>query len=136
VNTWDTGTAYVREYSNLWATALTPEQRDHTCGYWYVVTDGATAHTAFRSREALDTWLRERGLTLDSELPGTWSNDPGASGISGTYRTSSERDRATYDALTPVLATTVIRNGELVEAKIAADGYGVRTVHTMNVNYC
>lgn len=135
MNTWDTGTAYVREYSNLWATALTPEQRDHTCGYWYVVADGAAPHTAFRSREALDTWLRERGLTLTGDLPGTWSNEHGVSGIAGMYRTSSERDRATYDALTPVLVATVPDNGNSVEARITEDSYGVRTVHVMNVNY-
>lgn len=135
MNAWDTGTAYVHEYGNLWVTALTPEQRDHTCGYWYAVTDGAYAHTAFSSREALDAWLAERGLTLDSDLPGMWSNEHGVSGVTGMYRRSSERDRSAYDALTPVLVTTVTDNGASVEARITEDVYGVRTVHVMNVNY-
>ena len=72
--------AYVREFDNLHVTALNREMYERTVGYWYTVTCGATAHTAFRTREELDQWLSERGLlgfpaTAGSRRMGDHSGD-------------------------------------------------------------
>src|SRR5438445_296985 len=77
---------YQQTYSELYACALTQEQHERTCGYWFTVTNGAMAHTAFATRAGLDRWLAERGLALEGELPaaGTW----GTSRIVGEYRTA------------------------------------------------
>ena len=62
--------------ADLRATALTLGQHGRTCGYWYTVTSGATAHTAFAARAGLDRWLRERNLTLAGQLQaqGEWAS--------------------------------------------------------------
>jgi hypothetical protein len=128
-----TENTYIREYSNLNATSLTREMHERTCGYWYTVTNGAMAHTAFRTRAELDEWLAERGLSLAAPLP----HDIGVAGwsaVTGSYRTSMDRDRARFEAIVPMLVTTVLSNGERTLAKVTDDG-DMRTVHFMNVNY-
>lgn len=134
---------YVSEYGNLRVNSLNQEAHERTCGYWYTVTSGATAATAFRTRAELDKWLAEYGLTLgpawkwendrqvDCELadPGTFST----AAIIGSYRRASHRDRAVFDAIEPLLETLVMDNAELTPAKIT-ESDGVRTVHYMNVN--
>lgn len=125
--------AYVQEFDNLHVTALNQEMHEHTAGYWYTVRCGALAHSAFRTLDELHQWLSERGLILASALPdtrGEWANVE----VIGTYRSNSDRDRDRFEALVPLLATTVWDNGELVAAKIT-EADGVRTVHHMNVNY-
>lgn len=125
--------AYVREFDNLHATALNREMHERTVGYWYTVTSGATAHTAFRTRDELDQWLSERGLALASPLPktgGEWATTE----VIGRYRSVMDRDPERFESLSPILVTTVWDNGELVPAKITEDD-GVRTVHFVNVNY-
>ena len=79
--------SYTRHYDKLYATTLTREQHERTCGYWFTVTNGATAHTAFATRAGLDRWLAERGLSLENELPeaGTW----GTTRVAGQYCTES-----------------------------------------------
>ncbi len=130
--------AYVREYDNLWASALTREMHERTAGYWYAVENGAVAHTAFKSREELDGWLSERGLALSAELPPAGRDvvdgDVGHVRVIGRYRSLMDRDRDRFESLEPLLMTTVIDNGEWVPAKITEEA-GVRTVHFMNVNY-
>lgn len=126
-------TAYVREFDNLHATALNQEMHDRTVGYWYTVTSSAGAHTAFRLQYELHQWLSERGLTLASALPET-AGEWATTAIIGRYRSVLDRDRDRFDALVPMLVTTVWDNGELVPAKITEED-GVRTVHCMNVNY-
>ena len=125
--------AYVREFDNLHVTSLNREMHERTVGYWYTVTSGATAHTAFRTREELDQWLSERGLSLASPLPqaaGEWATTQ----VIGRYRSVMDRDLDRFESLDPILVTTVWDNGELVPAKITEDD-GVRTVHLVNVNY-
>ena len=41
---------YKQTYDSLHATTLDPEQHKRTCGYWFIVTNGAMAHTAFATR--------------------------------------------------------------------------------------
>lgn len=136
---------YIREYDNLRATSLTREAHERTCGYWFTVTSGATAHTAFRTRAELDTWLAERGLTL-APLGWAWENgkhvptplrDAGEFStveIIGRYRVSMDRDAERFNAIVPLLETRVMDNGEWTPAKVT-EADGVRTVHYMNVNY-
>ena len=54
---------------SLTLATLTQEQHERTCGYWYLVQDSHTAHTAFRTREALLTWLADRNINLTQDLP-------------------------------------------------------------------
>ena len=126
--------AYVQEFGDLHVTALNQEQHDDTAGrYWYTVRCGSLAHTAFRNQDELHQWLSERGLALASALPdtvGEWAHTT----VLGSYRSNMDRDRDRFEALVPMLVTTVWDNAELVPAKITEED-GVRTVHFMNVNY-
>jgi hypothetical protein len=134
---------HAQVYASLWATSLTPEFHEKTCGYWFIVTNGAAAHTAFATRAGLDRWISERGLALKDELAdaGTVSN----ARITGTYRTvmhgefsPSEDDpyrmtEGDWPPPDPVLATAVMSNGQYTLGLITEDD-GVRTVHTLNPN--
>jgi hypothetical protein len=134
---------YRQAYSNLWATSLTREQHERTCGYWFTVTHGpGTAHTAFATRAGLDRWLSERGLSLENDLPeaGTWGNTR----IAGEYREESHGEFVSDDyrdgmgegdfySLRPVLATQTWSNGRITLALITEED-GIRTVHTLNPN--
>ncbi len=125
--------AYIREFDDLHVTALNQEQHDRTAGYWYTVKCGALAHTAFRTQGELSQWLSERGLALADVLPetiGEWAHAT----VIGRYRSNMDRDRDRFEALVPMLVTTVWDNAELVPAKITEED-GIRTVHYMNVNY-
>ena len=134
--------SYSQVYDSLYATSLTPEWHEKTCGYWFTVTNGAMAHTAFETRAGLDRWLSERGLTLENDLPeaGTF----GTTRITGEYRTKSHgefigddyRDgmgEGDFYSLVPVAATAAMCNGDYTLALITEDD-GVRTIHTLNPN--
>lgn len=120
------------EYGSLRVASLNPEQHERTCGYWYTVTSGAMAHTAFATREGLDQWLRERNLSLRNDLParGEW----GVSAIVGTYRRRSTMDVDEFEAIEPIIATPVMSNGAYTLGLITEDSDGVRTVHYLNPN--
>lgn len=122
-----------RRFASLRATSLDPEQHERTCGYWYTVTNGALAHTAFATRTGLHRWLRERNLKLETELPAhrTW----GTTAIVGSYDERSYLyDADEFYALRPVLATAVLSNGDYTLGLITEDAKGVRTVHSLNPN--
>lgn len=134
--------SYAQVHNKLYATSLTPEFHEKTCGYWFTVTNGAMAHTAFATRAGLDRWLSERGLTLESDLPeaGTF----GTTRVIGEYRTESHgeflsddpRDgmgEGDWSSLHPIAATATLSNGDYTLALITEEG-GVRTVHTLNPN--
>lgn len=124
--------AYVQEFSNLWVASLNKEAHERTSGYWYTVTNGAVAHTAFKTKPELETWLSERGLALSEPLPnqGDWARVR----VLGGYRKVMDRDVNRFRALRPLIETTVMDNARMTPAKITEEG-GVRTVHFMNVNY-
>lgn len=139
---------YVREYDNLRATSLTREMHERTCGYWYTVTSGATAHTAFRTRDDLDWWLAERGLELgrgyrwvDGRHVESALADAGVAStapIVGSYRKVSHRDREAFDAIDPVFTVEILDNAERIRAKVTEDDTPsgvIRSIHYMNVNY-
>ena len=133
---------YTQTYDKLYATSLTPEFHEQTCGYWFTVTNGATAHTAFANRAGLDRWLRERGLSLENELPdaGTF----GTSRIIGGYRTASHGEivsddpsfsmsEGDFSTIQPIAVTAAMSNGEYTLALITEED-GMRTIHTLNPN--
>jgi hypothetical protein len=130
-------------YDKLFATSLTSEQHERTCNYWFTVTNGATAHTAFETRAGLDRWMSERGLTLENELPpvGTWGSVRVLYGYRevthGEFVSDNPADSMSADdfyALRPVAATAVMSNGAYTLALITEEASGVRTVHTCNPN--
>jgi hypothetical protein len=135
---------YQQTYDRLFVTTLTPEQHERTCGYWFTVTNGATAHTAFETRAGLDRWLSERGLTLENELPGAgeWGTTRALYGyrteLHGEFLTESddgfEMGPGGFYDLRPIAATMTLGNGDYTLALITEDDAGVRTVHTLNCN--
>lgn len=131
----DLADPYVTEYGNMTAASLSPEMHERTVGYWYTVTAGAVAHTAFRTRGELEWWLAERGLDLAEPLadPGTVS----VSAIIGRYRRASHRNAEAFDAIVPVFTTQVQDHAEWVPAKVTESDESptVRTIHYMSVNY-
>jgi hypothetical protein len=106
------------------------EAHKRTCGYWYLIQNHASAHTAFARRESLMTWLAERGLSLSADLPehGIWS----CQRINGKYSTESHLD---YNAVMarPGVETRAMSNGQYTLA-IIDEVDGVRCVHTLNPN--
>lgn len=58
---------YVQDHLSL--SCYAPEQRRYSEGYWYAIQSCATAHTAFRTREALEFYLEVNHLKLKSPLP-------------------------------------------------------------------
>lgn len=135
--------SYAQSHGQLQATSLTPEQHERTCGYWFTVTSGAMAHTAFETRAGLDRWLDERGLSLADDLPeaGTFATTR----IIGEYRTESHGEFLSDDyrdgmgegdfySLCPIAAATTLSNGRYTLALITEDSDGVRTIHTLNPN--
>lgn len=125
--------SYVRTYENLMLCSLTKEQHDRTCGYWYVVTEGAgTPHTAFRNRATALRWLSRLGLSIDRPL-----NDEGDHGvyfIKGGYRKISYLSPASYSD-TEGSPCLVLDNARFTIGKLSQDDDGLRTVHYVNCNY-
>lgn len=122
-------------HNNLDVTVLNDSQHRRTCNYWFVVTSGASPHTAFETKAGLLEWMMERGLCLSKALTkaGTWSTQR----IHGSYRTEShygDDSVAEFDAITAYIDTRTLSNGDYVEAKITIDPDGIRTVHTLNPN--
>lgn len=122
-------------YKNLRLTALNAEQHARGCDYWYVITEGGTPHTAFKTKAGVLAWLNERGLSLVKVLtnPGVW----GTQTLSGSYRDEmhlSADEVSRFDAIKPLVDSRTLSNGDYVEAKITLDPDGLRTVHTLNPN--
>lgn len=131
-------------HGNLWAASLDQEQHERTCNYWYTVTEGSTAHTAYETRAGLDRWLSERGLVLETDLPERGQH--GFTRIIGQYRTVSHGEFAATDdnpyrmvagdawyAIKPIAHTATLSNGRYTLALITETD-GVRVIHTLNPN--
>jgi hypothetical protein len=134
---------YTVKYGNMQVTALTPEWHERTCNYWYTVTSGAMAHTAFTTKRGLMRWLDERGLTLDGELPET-TGEFATMRVVGEYYDASHGEFVSDDyrdgmgegdfySLRPVVVTAAMSNGDYTLALITEEA-GIRTVHTLNPN--
>ena len=124
--------SYTTQHGALSVASLDRDCHERTCSYWYTVTSGATAHTAFATRAGLDRWLSDRGLVLECELPE--HGEIGTSRIVGTYRERSYLDAAEFDNLRPLLATAVLSNGDYTLGLITEDDDGTRIVHHLNPN--
>ena len=152
---------YAQTYSNLHAFALTREEHEHTAGYWFTVTNGAIAHTAFRTRPELDRWLYERGLSLENDIPdyslpgvipdpdnwregmtrilgeyksvshGVFSDEPFSPDYPDGQRKMIEDDE--WKSLVPIAATAGLSNGRYTLFLIT-ESEGIRTVHYLNPN--
>lgn len=121
----------IRTNNSLIVCRLTPEQHAQTCGYWYTVTQGAMAHTAFETRAGLDKWMRERGLTLDGELS---DKEWGWCHIKGEYRECSHlHDADTFEQIHGD-RTRTLSNSDYVVAILERGSDGIITVHTLNPN--
>lgn len=136
---------YTVKYGNMQVTALTPEFHEQTCNYWYTVTCGATAHTAFTTKAGLVRWLAERGLKLDGELPEA-RGEFATMRVIGEYYSSSHAKYAPteaepyrmiegddWHAIKPLVITAVMSNARYTLALITEEA-GVRTVHHLNPN--
>jgi hypothetical protein len=153
-NTTRRSANHAQSYRQLYAASLTPDFHEQTCGYWFTVTCGAVAHTAFATRAGLDRWLAERGLALEHDIPDYSDPDvvpsrdnwrEGFTRITSEYRTvmhgefsPAEDDpyrmtEGDWPPPNPVLATAVMSNGQYTLALITEED-GVRTVHTLNPN--
>lgn len=55
------------------------------CGYYYIVTNGATSHTAFRTKTALKYWLKITGIRIGKRQ---WCK--GSVKLTGSYSSVTE----------------------------------------------
>ena len=122
---------YTRHFDRLHLCGLSPEQHARTCGYWYTVTEGSTAHTAFATERGLRLWLDQLGLSIAAPLPerGVWSSQP----IIGTYSRASHMNVAEFRAL-PGAFVFVLDNGDYTEGCVTTATDGRRTLHHLNCN--
>lgn len=117
-------------YKKLHVCRLSREGRARTCGYWYVVTEGTMAHTAFRTRKSLEQWLTRFGLKLTREL----TAGDGGCYIEGTYsRAYEDANRTALDARKG-LRIRLVDNGEYTTGVIQEDETGHRTVYLLGPN--
>ncbi|MFD4356831.1 hypothetical protein ACFWPX_30065 [Nocardia sp. NPDC058518] len=123
-----------REYAHMSLQCLTERQRENSCGYWYTITDKATAHTAFRVNMDLHEWLETRNLSLAADIPSTVGEHKVIEVI-GTYRTMSYyQATGEFLAIEPLVCIPFLNNGEYTIGKITEDTDGTRTVHYLNPN--
>jgi hypothetical protein len=118
-------------YGNLWVHVLDKDHHARTCGYWYLVTEGSMAHTAYRTFSGLSGFLAERGLKLTEKLtaPGHASSQR----IEGEYETEMHMDKKAFDEIEAIWEMRVLSNGEYTLGKVTREN-GINTVHTLNPN--
>jgi hypothetical protein len=117
-------------YSNLSLATLDKKGHDKTCGYWYLVTEGARSYTAFPTRTGLMNWLQERGLLLTEELPE--HGEASYQRIAGSHTTMMHGDIQEFYDLDGE-PTRIVSNGDYTLA-IITDDSGHKTVHYLNPN--
>lgn len=120
-----------QEFGALYVCSLDHARHLGTCGYWYLVTTGSMAHTAFAEREHFMAWLEDRGLKLKGEMPK--HEQLAGVHIEGKYRTSMHMS---YDAFYSIEGKRIrtLCNGEYTLGIIAQDPDGIYNVHTLNPN--
>lgn len=124
-------------YDNLMVTALNAEQHAQTCGYWYTVTNGAQAHTAFATRQGLERWLSERGLSC--EIPTAVKVCDYGKGLRNSARINGKYSRRLisslddFYALPAIVETKNVDNGDYTDSRIVQeDGYRVEYIVNCN----
>lgn len=119
-------------YNHLSITSLTPEQKARTCGYWYLVQDQCSPHTAFETRVAALTWLSALKLTIPEllEEEGIFQTQ----NIIGAYsRDCIMCDKTTWDLL-PGIPMAILENGSYRYGKLSEDIDGRRRLIALNCN--
>jgi hypothetical protein len=119
-------------HTNFWLSCLDPESHERHQGYWYTITSGSFAHTAFHMKGALLQWLDERGLKLSEPLPpkrGVYKSMR----IKGEYRVASYLNVEAFLKIKPVLKIAQMDNGHYTLGKVTEEN-GVRTIHHLNCN--
>ncbi|MEV0759548.1 hypothetical protein [Nocardia sp. NPDC050435] len=109
------------------------DAHERTCGYWYTVRAGGTAHVAFRNTDDLEEWLTVCALALPLPVPyerGTSQFQQ----IIGCYNSISHRDVQVFGAIQPIVCIPFLENAEYTLGKVTEDANGVRSVHFLNVN--
>lgn len=81
-------------HGSLHLIALTPEQREQTCDYWYLLRSKSSPFTAFRSRAALEFYLALHRLELAAPLPDTLGTHA-VIDVEGTVREIAHSSRET-----------------------------------------
>ena len=129
-------TKYTTYHTDLWLSQITPEYRLQTCGYWYLITQNATSHTAFATKKGFLRWLNERNLTLTAPL--TAEGVPSSQKIEGGYFRSTWLDVKAFallEQLTPECdKTKVMDNGYYTLGLLTRDVNGIVTVNLLNPN--
>ena len=106
---------------DLHLACLTPEQKEKTCGYWYTVTSNGMAHTAFRTKAALFSWLHALDLHILDDVPVTLGEHAWMK-IHGQYRREWGGDTPEAFQALPGVPVCVLSNG------------GVRVIYVPNPN--
>lgn len=117
--------------NNLHLCSLTPEQHQRTCNYWYTVTIGTMAYTAFETERGLYRWMRERGIELTEPLParGTFSYQQ----LAGAFVSNMMMDANAFEELKGEY-TKVLSNGEYTLGILTKDEDGHVVVNYLNPN--
>jgi hypothetical protein len=121
---------YTTTYNRLSVCHLTPEQHERTCNYWYTVNDYATSHVAFTTRQGLDRWLTERGLTLAGDI----TAEGAYCAITGTYHDAAHMILPVDFYQIGGTLTFVMDNADYTLGIITTGDDGTRTVHHLNPN--
>jgi hypothetical protein len=123
--------SHTDQYTGLRVSSITQEHHDRTCGYWYLVSAGAMAHTAFADRDHLIQWMENRGLSLLGELAmaGTYSTV----GIEGTYRRTAHLSYDEFYSLDGK-RIRILDNADYTLGVITEDEDGIANIHHLNCN--
>ena len=114
-------------HNKLDVICITPEQHEKTCGYWYLVQQRSTSHTAFRTKEGLLNWLNERGLKLADTLPAN-RGDYKVIKINGSYY-----DNMTFEPLPDGVEIKQMDNADYTRATIT-EYEGLNVINFQNCN--
>lgn len=128
-------TAYTRRYDGLHLTALPTSIRPNNAGpYYYLVTQRATSHVAFRTRRGLQRWLVERGLFVDfSGIPEQRDDVIGAEIVGRYYDAMPVCERSEFDKLRGY-DTWQMSNARWTSAVVTQNDDGEHVVNFMNPN--
>ena len=114
-------------HNKLDVICITPEQHEKTCGYWYLITQRGTSHTAFKTKQGLFRWILERGLELSEPVPvnrGEYKNIT----IRGEYY-----DNMTFKELPAGMETKQLDNADYTRATIT-EYEGLNVINFQNCN--
>ena len=119
-------------YNNLYINSLNEEFYNRTCGYWYTVTNGASPHKGFGTREKLENWLTDLGLIATEPIPD--QGTPGSQRIIGEYARITTMNYLEFYGVASIFERRTMDNGQWTTGKIAEDETGVRTLYVLNCN--